>query len=318
MKKISVLVPTFNEQDNVVPLYNELTDIFAKSLNNYSYEIIFIDNFSNDSTRKYLQELCEKDMNVKAIFNARNFGSIKSPHYGLMQVTGDCGIILCADFQDPPSLIVDFIQEWEKGYKIVIGIKNRSKENKFKYFLRECYYRFIRRVGDIEHIKQFTGFGLYDKQFLDVLRSLDDPLPYFRGIVAELGFERKEIPYEQAKRRFGKSTYNFFRMYDYAMLGITSYTKVVMRFATMIGFFTAGVSLIIALITLTVKLMNWNTFPVGVAAISIGVFFFGSVQLFFIGLLGEYVLNINTRLLKRPLVIEERRINFDIKMKEEN
>lgn len=311
MKKISILIPTYNEEDNVVLLYDEIMNVWKQHLSDYLYEIVFIDNFSSDNTRILIGELCEKDSNVKAIFNSKNFGPIKSPHYGMLQTTGDCTILLCADFQDPVSLIIDFVREWELGYKIVVGIKNKSKENKLMYFIRSSYYKFFKKVGDIEHISQFTGFGLYDIEFIKVLKELDDPLPYFRGIVAELGYRRKEIPYEQAERKAGKSSFNFLRMYDYAMLGITSYSKVVMRLATMVGFLAAIVSLIVAMITLIVKLINWNNFPVGIAAISIGVFFFGSVQLFFIGLLGEYVLNINTRVMKRPLVIEEQRINFN-------
>lgn len=191
MKKISVLIPTYNEQENIVPLVETVETIFLQELSKYDYEIIFIDNFSKDQTKEKIKFICKKNRKVKAIFNAKNFGQLRSPFYGLCQTTGDCAILLCADFQDPPDMIIDFVTEWEKGYKIVIGIKKKSKENPLMYFLRTCYYKLIKKIADIEHIEQFTGFGLYDKAFLDVMRNLEDPMPYFRGIVAELGFERK-------------------------------------------------------------------------------------------------------------------------------
>lgn len=315
MKKISVLIPTYNEQENIVPLVETVETIFLQELSKYDYEIIFIDNFSKDQTKEKIKFICKKNRKVKAIFNAKNFGQLRSPFYGLCQTTGDCAILLCADFQDPPDMIIDFVTEWEKGYKIVIGIKKKSKENPLMYFLRTCYYKLIKKIADIEHIEQFTGFGLYDKAFLDVMRNLEDPMPYFRGIVAELGFERKEIPYEQNKRLHGKTKNNWYSLYDIGMIGITSYSKVVMRTATMLGFICSGISLLIALIYLILKIMYWDTFPMGTAPILIGVFLMGSVQLFFIGLLGEYILNINSRVMKRPLVVEEKRLNFNLDSK---
>lgn len=309
-KKISILVPCFNEKDNVVPLSETIEKEFNKRIAQYDYEIIFIDNYSTDGTRAKLTSLCEDNKKIKAIFNSRNFGQFNSPFYGLCQTTGDCAILLCADFQDPVELLPQFISEWEKGYKVVAGIKTSSKENGVIYFLRSCYYKAIKKMSDVEQIEHFTGFGLYDKSFIDVLRKLDDPTPFLRGIVAELGPLRKDIPYTQAKRRAGKTHNNWYRLYDAAMLSFTSYTKIGLRLATILGFVFSALNMIIALVYLILKLIYWDSFPMGTAPMLIGIFFIGSVQLFFIGLLGEYVLNINTKVMKRPLVIEEKRINF--------
>jgi len=311
MKKISILIPTYNEEENVVPLCQEIVKLFQNELVNYDYEIIFIDNYSKDKTKVLLLDLCNKNKNIKAIFNAKNFGQFNSPYYGLCQTTGDCTILMCADFQDPISMIPKFIEEWENGYKIVCGIKTTSKENKIMYFLRSSYYKMIKKMSDIEQIEHFTGFGLYDKSFIEVLRNLGDPSPFLRGIVAELGFDRKDITYEQAKRRAGKTSNNLYKLYDAAMLSFTSYTKIGLRLATFAGFILSGVSIIVAIAYLILKLVYWNQFPMGTAPILIGVFFFGSIQLLVIGLLGEYIMNINTRVMNRPLVIEERRINFE-------
>lgn len=310
-KKISVLIPCYNEEDNVVPMSQAVRDIFEKELPQYDWELVFIDNDSHDNTRALLEEICAKDKHVKAIFNAKNFGQFNSPYYGMCQTTGDCTISMCCDFQDPVELIPKYVKEWENGYKIVIGIKTTSRENKFIRLLRTCYYKIIKKFSDVEQIEHFTGSGLYDKSFVEVLRNLDDPTPFLRGIVAELGFKRKEIPYEQPKRRAGKTHNNFYTLYDAAMLSFTSYTKIGMRVATIGGFFMSVISLIVAFVYLILKLCNWSSFPAGNAPILIGVFVLGSIQLFFIGLLGEYVLNINTKVMKRPLVIEEKRINFE-------
>lgn len=311
MKKITVLIPTFNEEENVLPLREAIEILFRDNLPEYDYEILFIDNHSTDSTRTKIQMMCAADKKVKAIFNARNFGHIRSPFYGLTQTDGDCTILMCADFQDPIGMIVDFVRAWEEGYKIVVGIKTKSRENRLMYFLRSSYYRLIKKISDVEQIEHFTGFGLYDKKFVDVLKQLDDPMPYMRGIVAELGFERKDIEYQQQKRRAGKTKNNLYTLYDMGMIGITSYSKVVMRLATLIGFIFSGISFLTAILYLIFKLVYWDRFPAGTAPILIGVFLLGSLQLFFIGFLGEYILNINTRVMKRPLVIEEKRINFE-------
>jgi Glycosyltransferases involved in cell wall biogenesis len=311
MKKISLLVPCWNEQENVIPLAEAIVNEFQSSLPKYDYEIIFIDNCSQDTTREKLISLCVQNKKVKVIFNSKNFGQFNSPYYGLCQTTGDCSILLCADFQDPVKMIPKFVHEWEKGYKIVCGIKTTSKENGFLYFLRSCYYKTIKKMSDVEQIEHFTGFGLYDKSFIQVLKDLNDPTPFLRGIVAEFGSERKDIPYEQAKRRAGKSSNNWYRLYDAAMLSFTSYTKIGLRLATISGFIASGISMLVALVYLVLKLIYWDRFSAGTAPIIIGVFFMGSIQLFFIGLLGEYIMNINTRIMRRPLIIEERRINFE-------
>lgn len=309
--KISIVVPTYNEEENVKPLSEAIISEMENSLPEYSFEIIFIDNDSKDKTRPILEQLAADDKRIKAIFNAKNFGQFNSPFYGLLQSTGDCTILICADFQDPIDMIPKFVKEWEKGYKIVTGIKTTSKENPVMRFLRTCYYKTIKKMSDVEQIEHFTGFGLYDKSFINVLRELDDPMPFLRGIVAELGFRRKEIPYEQQKRRAGKTSNNWYRLYDAAMLSFTSYTKIGMRIATIIGFIIAAFSIIIGIVYLILKLIYWNSFAMGNAPTLIGIFVLGGIQLFFIGLLGEYVLNINSRMMKRPLVIEEKRINFD-------
>lgn len=315
MKKISVLIPCFNEVDNVEPMSFAVANVMEEALARYDYEILFIDNCSTDGTREKLEKICEKNKKVKAIFNVTNFGQFNSPFYGLCQTTGDCTIGMSCDFQDPVELIPRFVEEWEKGHKIVSGIKTSSKENPVIYFLRSMYYKMIRNMSDTEMIEHFTGFGLYDKTFIDILRKLDDPIPFLRGIVAEYGhgFNRIDIEYEQEKRRAGKTHNNLYSLYDAAMLSITSYTKVGLRLATILGFVSSGISLFVALIYLVLKLANWHEFQAGNAPLLIGVYVIGSLQLFFIGLLGEYILNINTRVIHRPLVVEEKRINFDEK-----
>ena len=311
MKKISILIPCYNEQDNVVPMSTAISDLFANELSQYDYELVFIDNDSHDNTRPLLREICERNKHVKAILNAKNFGQFNSPYYGTLQTTGDCTICMVCDFQDPIDMIPKYIHEWENGYKIVIGIKTTSKENKLMYFLRSCYYSMIKKFSNVEQIEHFTGSGLYDKDFVKVLRNLKDPKPFLRGIVGELGFARKEIPYEQPKRRAGKTHNNFYSLYDAAMLSFTSYTKIGLRIATIGGAIASAISLLIAFIYFILKLCMWDAFAAGMAPIIIGMFVIGSIQLFFIGLLGEYVLNINERVMNRPLVIEAERINFD-------
>lgn len=312
MKKISILVPTYNEVENVEPLSIAVIEEMGK-IPQYDYEIIFIDNNSKDGTREKLRELCAGNKKIKAILNAKNFGQNNSPYYGLQQTTGDCAILLCADFQDPIEMIPKLVAEWENGYKIVSAIKTTSKENKFVRFLRTCYYKLIKKLSDVEQIEHFTGFGLYDKSFIQVLRELKEPTPFLRGIVAELGYQRKEIPYEQQRRRAGKTKNNFFSLYDIAMLSFTSYTKMGLRLATFVGFGIAALSVVIAVVYLVLKLVYWDTFYMGMAPVLIGMFFLGAVQLIFLGLLGEYILSINQRVMNRPLVIEEERINFEEK-----
>lgn len=310
MKLISILVPCFNEVDNVEPISDAIIEQIEKYKGKYDYELVFIDNFSTDGTRDKLEKLCIKNKKIKAIFNAKNFGQFNSPFHGMCQVNGDCVITMCCDFQDPVDLIPRFIAEWEKGYKIVAAIKTTSEENKFIRFLRTCYYKLIKRMSSVEQIEHFTGTGLYDRSFIEVLRNLDDPQPFLRGIVAELGPLRKDIPYTQAKRRAGKTHNNWYTLYDAAMLSFTSYTKIGLRLATIFGFIFSAINMFIAVGYFIAKLIWWDKFPMGTVPMLLGIFFTGSVQLFFTGLLGEYVLNINTRVMKRPLVVEERRINF--------
>lgn len=311
MKKISVILPTYNEEDNVIPLSKEIVNIFNNELNNYDYEIIFTDNNSIDSTREKIISLCQENKNIKAIFNAKNFGQFRSPFNAMINANGDCVILMVSDFQDPPKIIVDFVREWESGYKIVIGIINKSKENLIMRFIRSLYYKLMKYISDIEHIEHFTGTGLYDKSFIKTISVLDDPDPYIRGIVSELGYKIKKINYEKQNRKAGKSKNNFFTLYNIAMISITNYSKIVLRLATMIGFLFSFLSFIFGLIYFIYKIIYWYSFNVGIAPLILGVFFIGSIQLFFLGLIGEYIVNINDRLMKRPLVIEEKRINFD-------
>ena len=297
MKKISVLIPCYNEVDNVEPMSFAVVNVLEEALRNYDYEIVFIDNCSIDGTREKLEEICVRNKKIKAIFNVTNFGQFNSPFHGMCQTSGDCTISMCCDFQDPVELIPRFVEEWEKGHKIVSGIKTSSKENPVLYCMRSMYYKVIKNMSSTQMIEHFTGFGLYDKTFISLLKELDDPIPFLRGIVAEYGhgFNRIEIEYEQAKRRAGKTHNNFYSLYD----------------ATLLGFLSSGISLLIALIYLVMKLINWNNFQAGNTPLIIGVYVIGSLQLFFIGLLGEYILNINTRVIHRPLVVEEKRINFE-------
>ena len=315
MKTISIMVPTYNEEENVNLMYEALKKLFQDELQKYQYEILFIDNKSKDHTRDLIREICKKDKNVKAIFNAQNFGQFNSPYYGLISTSGDCTISVAADFQDPVEMIPKFVKEWENGYKIVIGVKKKSQESKLVYFLRSLYYKLIKKFSEVEQIEHFTGFGLYDKDFIQVLRDLDDPEPYLRGIVAELGFERKEIPFVQPKRERGKSSNNWYRLYDGAMLGITSYTKIGLRMATIVGFIISFLSILVAFVYLILKLCMWNSFQAGMAPLLIGVFLLGGMQIFFIGFLGEYILKINQRVMHRPLVVVEERLNIEKKSK---
>lgn len=310
MKKVSILIPCYNEEENVRPMSEEIVNLFENELIQYDYELLFIDNDSSDQTRVILHDICKKNKHIKAIFNAKNFGQFNSPYYGMLQTTGDCTISMVCDFQDPVELIPQYLEAWEEGYKIVIGIKTSSKENPIMYYLRSIYYKIIKKFSDVEQIEHFTGSGLYDRDFVQVLKNLKDPTPFLRGIVAELGYKRKEIPYEQPERRAGKTHNNFYRLYDAAMLSFTSYTKIGLRMATFLGMGCGIISAIIGLVYLIMKLVLWDSFMAGMAPVVIGMFFLGSIQLFFLGFLGEYILSMNQRIMNRPLVIEEERINF--------
>ena len=318
-KKISIVIPCYNEQENVGPIAEKVREQFetVEILQKYDYEILFMDNDSRDETCSRIRRLAEKDSHIKAIFNAKNFGQFNSPYYGMLQTDGDATMLMAADFQDPPEMIAKYVEGWEEGYKIVIGIKAHSTDGSFIYALRCLYYKLIRKFSQVDQIEHFTGFGLYDRAFIEVLRELDDPTPFLRGIVAELGFRRKEIPYDQPKRRAGKTSNNLYTLYDAAMLSFTSYTKIGLRLATFAGAFCSAVSMLIAIIYLVMKLIWWDRFPAGTAPMLIGMLFLGSVQIYFIGLLGEYVLNINQRVMNRPLVVEEERIGFEKKEKTE-
>ena len=313
MKKISIVIPCYNEVENVALMAFTVDNVLREALPRYDYEILFIDNRSTDGTREALEEVCAGNRKVKAIFNVTNFGQFNSPFYAMCQASGDCVVCMCCDFQDPVELIPQFVEEWEKGHQIVSGVKTSSRENKAVYFLRTVYYKIIKNMSAAEMIEHFTGFGLYDRSFIRLLRELDDPVPFIRGIVAEYGkgFNRVEVPYRQEKRRAGKTHNSFYSLYDAAMLSFTSYTKVGLRLATFLGFGASAVSLCVALFYLVYKLTHWYTFQAGNAPMVIGIFLLGSVQLFFTGLLGEYILNINTRVIHRPLVVEEKRLNFE-------
>ncbi len=311
MKTISILIPTYNEEENITLAYQRVTSVMKGLVSKYNYEIVFIDNGSTDKSRDMIRELCKEDRRVKAIFNAKNFGYSRSHFYGLTQMTGDAVVLVHADLQNPPELIPKFVEKWENGAKVVIGIKNKSRENGIVYFVRGIYYKLMKHMSEVEQIEHFTDFELLDQSFIQVLKTIDDPLPYLRGIVSEMGFGMEKIYYTQDKRTHGKSHANFFKLYDFAMLGITSYSKALMRMSTFVGIGLGGICTLVAFVTFIKKLLNWDSFSAGAAATVIGIFFLGAVQLFFLGILGEYILSINARVIRRPLVIEERRINFE-------
>lgn len=308
-KLISIITPCYNEEANVDELHARLFRI-RQSLPQYRFEHVFIDNASTDDTVGRIRALIARDPDVRLIVNARNFGHIRSPYYGIMQCAGDAVICMASDLQDPPELIPEFIRVWEQGHRVVAAIKRTSGESHGMWLIRTLYYRFARKMADVQLLDHFTGFGLYDRSVLDVLRQLDDPYPYFRGLIAEIGFEVERVPYDQAARARGITKNNFYTLYDMAMLGITSHSKVPIRLATMAGFALAVISLLISLAYLVMKLIFWDRFQLGTAPLLIGIFFFSSVQIFFIGLIGEYVAAIHTQVLKRPLVIERERVNF--------
>jgi glycosyltransferase involved in cell wall biosynthesis len=310
-KRITVMTPCYNEEDNARQIYEAIKAVFA-SLPQYEYEHLFIDNASKDRTPSILKEIAAVDKNVKIIINTRNFGQVRSPYYAALQARGDAMISLAADFQDPPELIPQFLEKWEEGYKIVLGVKTEAEESAVMYTLRSVYYYMAAKLSDVELTPHVTGFGLLDQRVLEVLRHIDDPYPYSRGLLADIGFEMVKIPYRQPLRVRGLTKNNFYTLYDLAMLGITNHSKLPLRLATMFGFLMSGLSLIIAFCFLIAKLTIWYSFPLGTAPTLIGLFFFSSVQLFFIGILGEYIGAIHTQVQKRPLVIEKERINFEL------
>jgi polyisoprenyl-phosphate glycosyltransferase len=308
MKTISIVTPCYNEVENLRELYERIKSVMEGS--EYKYEHIFIDNASTDGTTAIIRDIAAKDKRVKAIVNLRNFGHIRSPYYGLLQAKGDAVIILASDLQDPPERIAEFIHHWECGFKVVIGIKTQSNELGLLYLLRTLYYRVLRKLSDVDLIEHYTGFGLYDQQVVQILRQLNDPYPYFRGLIADIGFPIARIEFVQPMRKHGETKNNFYTLYDLAMLGLTGYTKIPLRLAAMLGFAAAAISFLVGLIYLIYKLIFWAQFSVGLAPAVIGLFFLGSVQMIFLGIIGEYIGAIYTQVIHRPLVIEKERINF--------
>lgn len=309
MKLISVMTPVFNEEGNIINLYNAVKAQFDK-LPQYRYEHIFIDNYSTDGSRDILRELASKDENVKVILNARNFGPNRSGTYGMFQGRGDCLIAIVCDLQDPPEMIPEFLKKWEDGYKVVMGQKTQSKENPLMFQVRELYYNIMGKLSETEHLKGVTGYGLYDREVLDMIKWMDDPDPYIRGLITQLGYKYTTIEYSQNVRTYGKSSYNFNRYFDFAMTGLTHVSKKPLRIVTLFGMFMSVVSFILAVVYLVMKLIHWHDFGLGMAPILIGMFFLGSIQLLVTGVIGEYVGAILTRVTKRPMVVEEERINF--------
>lgn len=311
MKKISIVTNCYNEEGNVALLYERVKAEMEKLP--YEWELIFEDNASTDNTVKILRNLCSIDKRVKVLINTRNFGCIRSPHNVMLSAYGDAVIFMVSDLQDPPELISKFVKKWEEGYKIVLGQKNKSKESPLMYAVRKLFYKIIRNITDdnTEQLKQCTGFGLYDKEVIDIFRSIDDPYPYLRGLICEVGFDKALIQFTQPKRKNGFSKNKFYTLYDFAMLGIVKHSRVPLRIATFSGVICSMTSLLFAIFYLLAKLIFWNSFALGKAPLIIGLFFFSSVQLFFLGLIGEYIGAIYTRVDKKPLVVVKEKINFD-------
>ena len=311
MKLISIVTPCYNEEGNIKEVYEQVKSVFV-TMPQYQYEHLFIDNASTDQTLPILKSLASLDHHIKIIANTRNFGHIRSPFHALMQIRGEAAIMLSADLQDPPALIPEFIERWESGFKIVVGVKPSTEEAFPLSSQRRTYYNLITKIAEVKLIKNFTGFGLYDREVIEIIRTIDDGYPYFRGLISEIGFPIAEVPFHQAVRQRGISKNNLYTLYDMAVLGITAHSKFPIRLATIIGFILSMISLLTAFVFLFLKLFFWYKYPVGIAPILIGMFFFASMQLFFTGILGEYVLSIHRQIFKRPLVIEKERINFSI------
>ena len=311
MPLLTILTPCFNEEGNVREVYQRVKAAM-QTLPGCDYEHLFIDNASKDTTVEILRELAAADKHVKVIVNTRNFGHIRSPYHAFLQARGDAVMSCVADLQDPPELIPQFVQKWEEGYKVVIGVKQGSRESWLMRRTRRFYYWLVAKLSsDVELVHNFTGFGLYDREVVEQFRSTDEQYPYFRGLVSDFGYERAVIDYVQPRRTSGRTKNDFFSLYDVAMLGVTNHSKVPLRIAAMAGFAISILSLLVAFGYLIAKLMFWNELQLGTAPLLIGIYFFGAVQLFFIGVLGEYIGSIHTQVHKRPLVVEKERINFD-------
>ena len=309
MKFISVVTPCFNEAGNVEELHARIKAVFD-ALRQYDYEHIYIDNASTDGTMEVLRRLANEDKRVKVILNNRNFGHIRSPHHAVIQARGDAVIALVSDLQDPPEMIADYLQKWEEGWPIVLGQKTNSEESRVFFALRKIYYRVVNRLSDAPLLENVTGAGLYDQKVIEMFRKLDDPYPYTRGLIGELGYPVARIPFTQPRRKSGITKNNFYTLFDIAMLGVTSHSKVPLRLATMLGFGMSLLSFLAGTGYLIYKLIFWNSFSVGVAPLVIGLFFLGSVQMLFLGIIGEYIGSIHTQVMNRPLVVEKERINF--------
>ena len=310
MKKlISILTPTFNEEDNVIELYKRIKSETSK-IKKYNFEHIFIDNHSQDLTVKKIKNIIKKDKSVRLIINARNFGHLNSPFHGLMQIKSNAAIQIASDLQTPPKVIKDLILQWEMGYKTVLLVKSRSKESSILFYFRSIYYKLLAKISNVPPIINATGEGLYDEVVLDVLKQINDPYPFFRGLLAEIGFPIGKVELVQDKRRKGESKNDFYSLYDAALLGITNHSTIPLRLMVIFGFLLSIVGFFLAISFLIAKLLNWDTFDLGIAPMLIGIFFFGAIQMFFLGLLGEYIIAIHTRVRKMPLVVELERINF--------
>ena len=309
MKKISVISGCYNEEGNLQEFYDRLMAVFL-ALPGYTYEIIIADNCSTDRSREILRGLAAKDPRFKVILNSNNFGHIRSPYNAMLQATGDVVVALCSDLQEPPEMIGEFVKQWEAGYQVVCGVKPTSLENPLMFQVRRFYYWLMASVSETPQIQNFTGFGLYDRKVIEAVKKFNEPYPYFRGLISEIGFKRTEVPFQQAARRHGLTKNNWFTLYDLAMTGFVNHTKLPLRLAAFCGFILALLSLLVAFGYFVYKLLYWQTFSLGLAPIVIGLFFFSSVQLIFIGLLGEYIGAIWTQVKNKPLVIEEERINF--------
>jgi glycosyltransferase involved in cell wall biosynthesis len=309
-KTLSILTPCFNEEANVREVYQRVRAAIAAA-GDYKYEHIFIDNASTDNTLGELKAIASNDKNIKVIRNTRNFGHIRSPMHALYQTSGDAVIGIVADLQDPPEMIVDLVRKWEEGYPVVICVKKTSEESGLMLWIRKRYYRLVNRLSGIETYENFTGFGLFDRKVVEIIKGFDDPYPYFRGLIAEIGMKRFEIPYHQPIRKRGATTNNLYTLYDMAMLGITNLSKVPLRLVTFSGFAGAVISVLVSLAYLIYKVIFWRRFSVGIAPLVIGVFFLMSIQMLFMGIVGEYIGTIHTLVQKRPLVVEQERINFE-------